>query len=467
MQPTGQLVATQLPDGGLTSKQITSMLAARRGTIFTTLAITVALTIVITLLLPKTYTATSDVFIDYKNNDPISGRLFSPILDESYMQTQLDMIKSQPVAEKVLDSIGLERTAEYQEAVKRHGEARAHAQMIRRINDQTQVITRRSSRVIEVDYEADSPEVARDVANAIVRAYMELNQEISTVSARSRREQYNAQLEELRREADEIQEKMTQYQQKVGIIDTAERTDVETRQLSELVTALVAVQNLRQEAIARKNATDAAVRSGTAPDQLPGVAQRINISDLKSRLSDAERRLGEINAILGPRNPKTIAVTQEVEGLKDRINRESTSAIDADRIDEGRLSAQEQGLNRQIDALRVKLLQQKQHRDTILSYQRQLDSVQRVYDSAVTKYDDILMASNIQTFNMTVLREAEAPSTHTKPLMSHNVPASIVIGLVLGLAIALVAELGRRRVRCEDDLARNLPLPLIGHIGIR
>ena len=87
------------------------MISARRGTIFKTLMATMAVTIVVTLLLPKTYTTSSDVFFDYKGNDSINGRLFSPMMDESYMHTQLDMIKSQAVAEKVIDSLDLERTA--------------------------------------------------------------------------------------------------------------------------------------------------------------------------------------------------------------------------------------------------------------------------------------------------------------------------------------------------------------------
>ncbi|MFJ9449822.1 Wzz/FepE/Etk N-terminal domain-containing protein [Herbaspirillum sp. NPDC101397] len=457
----------QAPETGLSSKQLASMISARRGTIFKTLMATMAVTIVVTLLLPKTYTASSDVFLDYKGNDPINGRLFSPMMDESYMQTQLDMIKSQAVAEKVIDALDLERTAAYRESVERQGEARAHSQLVKRINDQTLVVTRRSSRVIEVEYAAGAPEQARDLANAVVRAYIDLNQQISSASARARREQYNAQLEHLRKEADSIQEKLTKYQQDVGILDPNERNDLQSRQLGDLMTSLIAVQNQQQEAQARKNATDSLVRGGLRIDELPEVAQRPNINDLKSKLSDVNKRLSDIQDVLGPRHPKTLALISERDDIATRITREARSSLDAQQIDARRLAMQEEALRKEVDSQRDKLLEQKKHRDTITSYQRQLDSVERVYNTALAKYDEILMASNINTFDLTVLRVAEVPSSHSKPLLLQNIAASILVGLALGFCLALLYELGQRRVRCEDDLVRGIHLPLIGHIGIR
>jgi len=96
----------QTPESGLSSTQLAAMISARRGLIYKTLLATVALTVAVTLILPKTYTASSDVYLDYKGNDPINGRMFSPMMDESYIQTQLDMVKSQAVAERVIEAHG-------------------------------------------------------------------------------------------------------------------------------------------------------------------------------------------------------------------------------------------------------------------------------------------------------------------------------------------------------------------------
>lgn len=443
------------------------MIAARRGTILKTLLATVLATLLITLILPKTYTASSDVFIDYKGSDPIGGRLFSPILDESYMQTQLDMLRSYAVADKVIDKLDLTQTPAYRAMVAKQGEARAHANLIKEIGDRTLVVTRRSSRVIELEYSAPTPTQARDFANSVVRAYIELNQQIAFTAARSRREQYNAQLENLRKEADTIQQAMTRYQQQTGLLINSERDDLQTRQLADLVNALNGVKAERREAAARKQNIDNLLRSGVHPNELPDIAQRPNIADLKSKISDVDRRLAEVRNVLGPNHPRTLSLIQERNALLVREDREARSMLDLVQLDTARLDLQEASLQREIDAQNAKLSEQKGYRDTILSYQRRLDSVERVYNSALTKYDDLLMASNINTPDLAVLRVAEAPTRAAKPLLLQNLAASVVVGLVLGLGLALLLEFSRRRVRSQDDVIKGVHLPLIGRIGTR
>lgn len=115
------------------------MLRARQRQI---LAITLAFLLLgmgVTLLLPTVWTASSDLYIDYKENDPISGRGLSAMLDDSYMQTQIDMIRSHVVAEEVIRAQGLDETVQYREQAQKHGVARAKDQLVERLVRNTQV----------------------------------------------------------------------------------------------------------------------------------------------------------------------------------------------------------------------------------------------------------------------------------------------------------------------------------------
>ncbi|MGV8617852.1 hypothetical protein ACV36Q_32515, partial [Pseudomonas aeruginosa] len=74
------------------------------------------------LVLPRVWTASSDVFIDYRENDPINGRSFSALLDESYMQTQIDMIRSQAVADHVISTLELLSGPDAAQGTKAHND---------------------------------------------------------------------------------------------------------------------------------------------------------------------------------------------------------------------------------------------------------------------------------------------------------------------------------------------------------
>ncbi|WPB56117.1 Wzz/FepE/Etk N-terminal domain-containing protein [Xylophilus sp. GOD-11R] len=458
-------MATVSLPSGLSSAQLIAMVRARRRLVLGVATATLLATAVVLLVMPRAWTASSDVYVDYKAADPISGRQFSAVLDESYLNTQVDILSSRAVTERVVDRLALRDKPEYREEVAKIGSDKAYALLIKGISDNTVAAARRNSRVIEVAYSAESPEQARDYANEIVRAYIALSAEIASNAARSRSEQYNAQLEKLRAEVNRIQDELTTYQQKVGILNVNERDDVANAEIGSLTASLVTLQNQRQEALGRQRTIDELLRSGR-PEDLPEIGSQPPITDLKARLNDAERRLSEARSVLGPNHPRTTALIAERTELQARLAREVKSAVSTRRLDVDRLAAQQRDVERLIAVRQKKLLEQKAQRDTLLAYQRQLEGAERVYTAATQKYDDILMAGNISAVNLTVLRQAETPSIPSKPRVVSSLAASVVVGLILGLCAALLLEFGTRRLRSRDDLVRGLRLPVLGEIGM-
>lgn len=458
------MAAANLP-AGMSTTQLAAMVAARKRLVLGVAAVTLAATAAVLAAMPRSWTASSDVYVDYQAADPINGRQFSAVLDESYLSTQVDILSSRAVTERVADRLNLRDTAGYREAVAKVGSDKAYAQLIKGISEDTKAVSRRNSRVIEVSYSADSPEKARDYANAIVRSYIALSAEIASNAARSRSEQYNAQLEKLRAEVNRIQDELTAFQQKVGILNVNEREDVANAEIGSLTTSLVQLQNQRQEALARQQSIDSLLR-GNRAENVPEIGALPAVSDLKARLSDVDRRLTEARSVLGPNHPRTRAMVAERAELSNRLATETRAAVGTRRLDVDRLASQQRDVERLIAQRQKKLLEQKGQRDTLMAYQRQLDGAERVYTAATQKYDDILMAGNISAVNLTVLRQAETPSIPSKPRITISLAGSVVAGLLLGLCAALLLEFNTRRLRSREDLVRGSRLPVLGQIGM-
>jgi uncharacterized protein involved in exopolysaccharide biosynthesis len=189
----------------LSFTQIGAMLRARRYLIFIVTMIAVLGAGITSMLLPKTYVATADIFIDYRVNDPIGGRQFHPLQDESYLQTQFDVIKSVQVAERVIAELHLQNSADSRRLIARYGE-QGWLTCARRVDRKNiEVAPHKNSRVIGIQYSAGTPQHAKEVVNAVVKSYIDLSLEMMNAPARARKDQYNAQLETLSRQMDEIQ----------------------------------------------------------------------------------------------------------------------------------------------------------------------------------------------------------------------------------------------------------------------
>lgn len=441
---------------GLTLNQMFAMLRWRLATVFNVMLGTLIATAALTLILPKTYTASADIFIEYRVNDPISGRQFPAMLDESYMQTQVDIIKSTEVANRVIDALHLTDNED---------SAAAKQLLAERIIKSIDVQLRRSSRIVEIQYSGNSPETARDYLNALIKAYMDLNLQINSAPAKSRLEQYNAQLDLLRNEIDTVQTRLTEYQQSTGIVDADERLDVGSRQLLELSNKQITLQGQRQEITARANILESLVRSGLSAADIPEIAQQPRIIEMKLRLTDAERNLAELSGVYGRKHPKYIAQQDERDSISKRLQHEAKAVLDATRLENRRLQEQEQAIAQDLASRQKAVLEMKKHRDVLSSYQRQLESSQRIYNAALHKYDEILMSGNVNSTSLSILRQAELPRTHTKPRLGLSLMFGLFVGLVLGLAVSLLAEISTRHVRCAEDIERELGLRMLGHIG--
>ncbi|OZI30210.1 hypothetical protein CAL29_19320 [Bordetella genomosp. 10] len=437
------------------------MLAARAKLIGGVALATLLLTALLVLALPRVWTATSDVFIDYRENDPINGRSFSALLDESYMQTQIDMIQSQAVADHMIKTLGLLSGADA-----RDGSA-ARNELVSYISRNLEVAKQQNSRVLTVSFSANTPQKAREYANAIVNSYIAVSQNISSAAARARSEQYTAQLEQLRGEMDAIQDKLTRYRRETGIVDTQQNNDIDQRRLNDMMTSMLTLEARLEEARARNESTDSLLKSGVRPEDLPQAGQVAAINDLRNGLTVVDHQLGQLRGSLGPNHPNVLGLMAQRGQMQAEITRQAKAAVEAQRADLDRLQSQKEALQRDIDSQRAKVLDQMAKRDRIAAYQRQFAGVEQVYQTALQKYDGILMASNISLPNLAILRAADTPTAPSRPRIKRSLALGLVVGIFAGLALALLLELSQRRIRCMDDLLRNTRLPVLGRIGRR
>lgn len=451
-------------DPGISLVQIGAMLAARKGLIASVALATIGAAIAAGILLPKTYTATAEVYIEYRGSDPILGRQFSAMQDESYMATQVDIIKSDDVARYVIDTTRAMDTPTARQDVANKGEAIVRSGLMRAVGTDLQVTPKRNSRVLDLQFSSKDPVFARDALNAVIKGYMEVNNKIHATPAKQRQEQYSGQLVALQMEVDRIQREITAYQQQEGIVDADERMDTGSRQFSDLNSRLLTIQAAQSEATTRKRSIQALLASGTRAYDIPEISRQEGVRDVKLRLIDVEGRLSEASGVLGGNHPRYRSLEGDRTALLAQLERASNSAMQSIEQEEKRFAEQVVRLQTEIKNRQGQLLEMKKHRDVIASYQRQLTSAQQIYNSAVARYDEILIQSNVTSPTIAVLQWAEKPLRHSKPNVVNNVLVSIPGGVILGLILALFLELTYRRVRCVEDLKNSLPVPVLGEV---
>ncbi len=209
-----------------------------------TLVLTVATTIVFTKLQPNSYEANTSLVLNFNGATPFDQNAMPTQFISSYIATQLDIIASESVAQKVVDKLMPEEnqlirllnlSEEDDRTLVRH-------QLAGELGKNLDVQPSRDSRVVSINYKFKNPVLAAKIANAFADAYIEKNLELSIEPAARSAQWFDEQIQVFRRRRDEAQTRLTDYQQEKGIIMIDERLDTETNRLNELTKNYVDAQ---------------------------------------------------------------------------------------------------------------------------------------------------------------------------------------------------------------------------------
>ncbi|MBI3432281.1 MAG: chain length determinant protein EpsF [Hydrogenophilales bacterium] len=436
--------------------QLLLILNARKRIIFGVLLFTVIVTAVVSLLLPKEYTAAATLVIDSKSKDPFTGQLLPSQMFPDYMATQVDVIKSANVAQKVVRELKLadspETREQFMSATK--GKGTIDQWLGNLLLKKLDVEPSRESSVITVAFTGANPQFSAAMANAFAKYYIETSVDLHLASARQTAAWFDQQIIQLRQNVDDAQQKLTAYQREKGIVESDERLDVETRRMADLASQMVAAQSA---------AFDAGSRTRDS-SSMPEVISNPVVQNLKAQVSQGEGKLADLAKRVGVNHPDYQRTLAEVNSYKARLANELNLATRGVGATAGAARQRYDELSTAFAKQKASVLALKQQREEVSLLARDLDNAQKIYDSALQRYGQSRMEAQSTQTDVAVLSPAVAPTEPSKPRVILNVLLSLFAGTLLGVGSGILVELLDRRVRSGLDIATGLDIPVLAEV---
>lgn len=443
----------------MTFQQFLLILRARFWVIAAILVVVVGTALAVSLWLPKQYTASTSLVIDAKSSDPLMGAMMTAQMAPGYLSTQVDIIGSTRVAQRVVALTQLDQVPLLQEQWREATEGRGSMQvwLAELLKKGLVVKPSRESSVVSISFTGNDPAFAAAIANAFAQAYIETTLELKVEPARQYAQWFNERTKGLRDDLESAQRRLSSYEQEHGIIATDGRLDVETARLAELSTQLVMVQGQRADSRSRQSQAGAA-------ESMQEVMQNPLISGLKADVARAEAQRQQMLGRLGPNHPEIAKIDAELSSLRSRVASE-TQRVASSLGTTSRISAAREGeIATAVEEQKARVLELKSHRDQIAVLQRDVENAQRSYDLVTQRLAQTSLESQTQQTNVAVLTAATAPLRHSSPRVSLNVVLALFLGSLLGLGAALLLELIDQRVRGAEDLNQLAGVPVLGTI---
>lgn len=422
---------------------------------------TVLTATVVSLLMPKTYIATASLLVDSKDDQSLSPQNQAMPEREraGYMQTQLDILKSERVARKVVRDLKLAETYEtlsgFDEgsAPKNNVEDWLAAGLLKHLK-----LDSSTSSIIRVGYASSSPEFSKTVANAFAKAYMDTVLDLRVEPSRQSAAWFEQQAKGLRDDLEKAQAKLSDFERSKGIIAADERYDTENSRLTELSTEVARAQSQSADMTSRAQQARAA---GT----LPEVLNNPLIQNLKTDLARSEARLREMSAQLGVNHPAYQRQLAETQELRSRVDSETKRLVDAIGNSASQTRQREAGLLGALEAQRQRMLNMRQYRAELSALSNDVEAARRAYDTAMQRAVVSRVEGTATHANVSVLNPAVEPARAARPRVGLNITLSLIAGLMFALGAVGLMETFDRRVRSIEDLEGELHVPLLAELN--
>ncbi len=118
-------------------------------------------------------------------------------------------------------------------------------------------------------------------------------------------------------------------------------------------------------------------------------------------------------------------------------------------------------------AQKARVLELNRSRDELGVLVKDVESAQRAFDATSQRLSQTRIEGQAEQSDIAVLNPATIPPDAAGPRVTFNTLLALFLGSLLGLGVALLAEMLDRRVRSAADLGDAVQAPVLGVIDWR
>lgn len=410
-----------------------------------------------TYLQRPVYLATTKALIEREGARVVNFQEITPPSGDpaEFFQTQLQIIYSRPVLQRVIDSLDL---------MNRKPELAQAADPVNTFLNAVNVEPIRNTRVVEIDVEDPDPKLAAEIANALASAYVNQNLELKLAAARGALTWLTNQVTDLKSKVNESEGALQQYKEQAGLVSMEEKQNLTVKKLAEFNSASIEAKAKRIE----METTLAELRKATErPEVLessPVVVNNPVVQRMKGQLVELEVHRSKLLKVYKEKHPEVLKVQSQIDEITQKIHEEVGRLARSMESEYNVLKAREAAMLGAVNQYRdeAQALAKKEIKYGILK--RDADSNQQLYDVLLKRLKETSLSQGLDTSNVRIVEQAVPPRFPFKPRTKLNMALAGIIGLALGVSLAFFAEYMDTTLRTPEQAERLLDVPVLAVI---
>jgi capsular exopolysaccharide synthesis family protein len=378
---------------------------------------------------------------------------------QQYLETQAKILQSETLALQTIKSLDLGRYPEFGGSssgliFKQGGAAPKRPAILGAFLGNLSVKLVPNSRLVEVRFEAQDPQLAAQVVNTHVQNYIEANFRSKYDATTQASNWLSGELEELRIKVKQSEDERLAYERANHIWQIDEKQDITTQKLADLSKAATEAQTF----LAEKEALYRMAASGNV-DAVPSAQTNLVVQDLLKRKSELDQSYADAVTQYGPNYPKVQRLVEQQKEVAEDLARARKTIVESIGQDYTTARSRAQLLQEALDKQKAEAndLAEKLVQYNIL--QHDAESNKKLYDGLLQKLKEASITAGLRSSNIRVVDPALAPGTASRPQKARNILLGFLVGLVGGVGLVIFREYLDNTVKSPDEVEALTGLP--------
>ncbi len=463
-----------------------AMAVLRRNLWLAAAIVALALTIAVALamLTSPRYTALSTVQINDQSESVLGSEIDKSAAANTswdvdrFLNTQLDVLRSRGIAERVARKLDLERSERFfaaRESPPPGSATSAKAkrdQVVGLLTGNLSIDLPRETRIVRLAFTSTDAELSALIANTFAEEFVQANLQRRYDSTAYARNFVAEQLAEARTRLEASERDLNAYARNAGLIRTREVSpdgngggggsagnSITTSSLLQLNTAANDAEAARVAAEARwlTERNTPLLSSGT-------VLANSTVQTLMTRRSDVQAQLATARARYLGGHPTIERLETDLDSIDRELNRTAATVRNSVRAQYEAALATERRLQGQVRRLRGDTLAEQDRTVRYNTLAREADTNRSIYDGLLQRFRELNAASGIAVSNLSIIDRADPPSGPSSPNMVKNIALALLAGGGLALLAVFMRDQFDDRIRVPEDVESKIHLTLLGVI---
>src|SRR6184192_226926 len=401
---------------------------------------------------------------------------------QDYLATQIEIMGGRPIAETVVDDLGLIEQPEFRPEHQRplidldwrswlpfgmqqrasRSQQDERERVVDAYLDKLRIEPVRMTQLVRVQFDSADPKLAASVAEAHAKAYIESTLEARADATRSATEWMATRVESLRKELQASEASLQAYREQEQIIDVTGLKALPAAEISNLSARLLEVrQTLAAAKIAYLQVTPVDGR-GENLLGVPALLADEGMRRAQASQATAQQAVAELEKRYGSSHPKMIAAQSELAQATENLNNQARSVTEGIRKRYEAAKSEEAAIEAALNRAGQQYQQVGRKESKLESLQRAVNTDRQLYDLFLKRLSETSATGDLASARARIVEHAVVPRLPAKPNKRRIVSSAVLLTLLFGVGVAFLLASLDNTVRSSKDVEEKLKRPLLG-----